>query len=186
MNSDKDILLKLNRGDTKALKTFFTSFYPSICVFTKKYINETDIIEDIAQETFLVYWEGKKQFDNIKALKGFLYSTARNKCLNHLKLKSIRDNIVKNELVKEDTLYELVIEEETYRIIHQAIKKLSPQSRRIIELSMQGYKNPEIANELNVSINTIKTLKRNAYKVLRENLKDQIFILFLLNQILNS
>lgn len=186
INSEKEILNNLNKGNTKALKYFFKGFYPSLCVFARKYIHETDIAEDIAQEAFLVYWENKKQFDDLKALKGFLYTTAKNKCLNHIKLKSIRNNIVTNKLFKEELLYELIIEEETYRIIHHAIKKLPPQSRRIIELSMQGYKNPEIANELNVSINTIKTLKKNAYQALRGNLKDQVFVLFLLNQILNT
>lgn len=185
MNSEKNIIYKLNNRNTYALKEFFIEFYPSLCVFAKKYIPETDILEDIAQESFLVYWENPKQFDNIDALKGFLYRTAKNKCLNHLKLKGLRNEIVKNGFEKEDYLYELVLEEETYRIIHKAIENLPLQSRRIIELSMKGYKNPEIAEELEVSINTIKTLKGNAYKVLRENLKDHVFVLFLLNQILN-
>ncbi|TLX70378.1 RNA polymerase sigma-70 factor [Labilibacter sediminis] len=186
MNSTKYILDKLNNRDSYALKDFFISFYPSLCVFAKKYISETDIVEDIAQEAFLVYWESKKQFENIDVLKGFLYITTKNKCLNHLRLKGLHAEIAKNSLDKEDYLYELILEEETYRIIHKAIENLPPQSRRIIELSMKGYKNPEIANELDVSINTIKTLKGNAYKVLRSNLQDHVFVLFLLNQLLNN
>ncbi len=184
MHSEQELILNLNKGNTKALKYFFVEFYPSLCVFTKKYIPETDIVEDIAQEAFLVYWENRKQFDDINALKGYLYVTAKNKCLNHLKLKGLRAEITKKGYDKEDYLYELVLEEETYRIIHKAIENLPPQSRRIIELSMKGYKNPEIAEELDVSINTIKTLKGKAYKVLRENLKGHVFVLFLLNQIL--
>ena len=185
MNSETEIINKLNNRNAKALKQFFVDFYPSLCVFTKKYISETDIVEDIAQDSFLVYWENKVQFDDLKALKGFLYSTARNKSLNHIKLKGLRQDIINTNVDKDELLYELVLEEETYRIIHMAIANLPTQSRRIIELSMRGYKNPEIAEELDVSINTIKTLKGNAYKALRENLKDHIFVLFLLNQILN-
>ncbi len=148
-------------------------------------MSETDIIEDIAQDSFLVYWESEKQFDDLNALKGFLYKTVKNKCLNYLKLKSLRGDILRNGFDKEEFLYELVLEEETYRIIHSAVSELAPQSRRIIELSMKGYKNPEIAEELDVSINTIKTLKANAYQLLREKLKGHVFILFLINQILN-
>lgn len=185
MYSDREIVDGINNGASKALKKFFNSFYPSLCVFTKKYVAELDIAEDIAQECFLLLWEQKKKFENIKALKGFLYSTARNKYLNYIKLKAIHGDISRKELLKEDVLYELVIEEETYRIIYQAIEKLPTQTRKIIELSMQGYKNPEISDELNVSINTVKTLKKNAYSRLRENLKEHVFILFLLNQLLN-
>jgi len=185
MNPEKEIIDKLNKRDPSALKVFFTGFYPSICVFARNFIQETDIVEDIAQESFLVYWRNQKQFDNINALKGFLYKTAKNKCLNHIKIKGLRAEIVRENFEKEEYIYELVLKEETYRIIHKAIENLPSKSRRIIELSMKGYKNPEIAEELDVSINTIKTLKGNAYKVLRKNLKDHIFILFLLNQILN-
>jgi len=185
MNSEKEIINRLNIRNAKSLKEFFVDFYPSLCVFTKKYISETDIVEDIAQESFLVYWENKTQFNDLKALKGFLYSTARNKSLNHIKLKGLRQELINSNIDKDELLYELVLEEETYRIIHKAIENLPPQSKRIIELSMKGYKNPEIAEELKVSINTIKTLKRKAYNALRVNLKDHVFILFLLNQILN-
>ena len=185
MSIKEGIIEKLNQRDSSALKDFFVEFYPSICLFSKKIIPETDIIEDIAQEAFLVFWRSQKQFENIDALKGFLYVTAKNKCLNHLKIKGLRAEILKNGFDKEEHIYELILEEETYRIISKAIEKLPPQGRRIIELSMKEYKNPEIAEELGVSVNTIKTLKRNAYKVLRENLKDHVFVLFLLNQILN-
>jgi RNA polymerase sigma-70 factor (ECF subfamily) len=185
MNSEKNIIDKLNAGNSKALKEFFLEFYPSLCIVARKYVTESDVAEDIAQESFLVYWENKKQFDSIDTLKGFLYKTTKNKCLNHLKLKGIRNNILKNDFNREELFHEFLLEEETYRIINKAVEFLPPQSRRIIELSMRGYKNPEIAEELEVSVNTIKTLKGNAYKTLRKNLKDHVFILFVLNQILN-
>lgn len=186
MNSEKDIIVKLNERNTKALKDFFLEFYPSLCVFTKKIIPESDVVEDIAQESFLVYWENQKYFDSLAALKGFLYKTAKNKSLNHLKLRSLRSNLLNAEYKNEEIIQEFILEEETHRIIYKVIENLPPQSQRIIKLSMQGYKNPEIAEEMGVSINTVKTLKGNAYKVLRRNLKDFAFILFLLNQLLNN
>lgn len=186
MDPEQDIIINLNKRNPKTLKEFFIRFYPSLCIFSKKYIPETDIAEDIAQDSFMVYWESPRQFENLDNLKGFLYQTAKNKCFNHLKTKGLRAEILKQRMDRDEYFYELVLEEETYRIVHKAIRDLSPQSRRIIELSMKGYKNPEIAEELNVSVNTVKTLKLNAYKTLRIKLKDHIFILFLLWQILNS
>jgi len=186
MNSEKGIIDKLNKRNTKTLKEFFLQFYPSVCVFTKKFISESDVVEDIAQEAFLVYWESQKQFDELSDLKGFLYKTAKYKCMNYLKLKSLREDILKNVYSDKEALYELILEEETYRIIHKAIENLPVQSQRIIQLSMKGYKNPEIAEEMGVSINTIKTLKGNAYKVLRRNLKECVYVLLLLHQILGN
>jgi len=186
MDSDSAQLLiqSVRLGDSKALKQFFNSFYPSACLFARKYVKEVDVAEDIVQESFIEFWKRREQFTDIKAIKGFIYTVTRNKCLNQIKLSSIHESILREKLFSDDFFYEIVQEEETYRILHQAIGELADQSRRIILLSLKGYKVSEIAEELCISVNTVKTLKKNAYKELRTKLRDQAFILFLLNQVL--
>ena len=183
-DSTKFLIRNIQIGDGKELKQFFESFYPSVCIFARKYVRDINIAEDIAQESFIEFWRRRDQFADIKALKGFIYTVTRNKCLNQIKLSSIHEGILKEKLFSDDFFYEMVQEEETYRILHQAIDELADQSRRIILLSLKGYKVSEIAEELNISVNTVKTLKKNAYKELRNKLRDQAFILFLLNQVL--
>ncbi|MFV0482559.1 MAG: RNA polymerase sigma factor [Bacteroidales bacterium] len=177
MNPQKKIIKGLNKRNSKSLKGFFESFYPSLCVFARKYIQETDVAEDIAQDSFLVFWEGAREFENLDYLKGYLYKTVKNKCLNHLKLKGLHAEILKRGLDSEDYWYEQVLEEEAYRLVYNAVEALPVRSRSIIELGLRGYKNQEIAEELSVSINTVKTLKKHAYKTLREDLKDYAFLM---------
>jgi RNA polymerase sigma-70 factor (ECF subfamily) len=67
------------------------------------------------------------------------------------------------------------------RILHQAIDTLPPQTRKIILLGLNGKNNNEIAEALNISVNTVKSLKKSAYTSLRGQLKDpMLFLLFLL------
>lgn len=54
------------------------------------------------------------------------------------------------------------------------------RSRRVVILTMEGLSNPEIAKELGVSVNTVKTIKLRAYRVLRERLKGIQWLLLLL------
>ena len=185
MNSDQMLAHSLKRNDIKAFREFFESFYPSVCVFAHKYLNEIEVAEDLAQEAFVEYWKRKENFDDLKAIKGFIYTVARNKCLNYIKIKGIRANILNTEFSGNDYFYELILEEETYRIVHQAVDKLAPQTRNIVWLSLEGKKNQEIADHLEVSVNTVKTLKKNAYKDLRIHLKDHAFILLLIYHFLN-
>lgn len=173
------------KDDIRAFKIFFEGFYPSICVFARKYLKDAAIAEDLSQEAFIEFWKQREKFTDLKAIKGFIYTVTRNKCLNHIKLRNIQTNILKEEIFSEDYFYESILEEETYRIVHQAINKLAPQSRKIVWLSMEGNKNQEIADHLNISINTVKTLKKNAYKELRNHLKDHIFVLILFGYFLN-
>ncbi len=170
--------------DVKAFKLFFEGFYPSVCVFARKYVRETDLSEDFVQEAFIEFWKCKEKFTDIKAAKGFIYTVTRNKCLNELKLRVIRENILKQEVLSDDYFYELILEEETYSIVHKSVNKLASQSRKIVWLSMEGNKNQEIADRLAISINTVKTLKKNAYKELRKHLKDHVFFYFLIHPLL--
>ncbi len=185
MEPDNFLAVRINQDDIKAFKQFFEGFYPSVCVFARKYLKDAELAEDLAQEAFVEYWKRKENFTDLKAIKGFIYTVTRNKCLNQIKIKGIRENILNNEFLGDDFFYEQILEEETYRIIHNAVDKLAPQTRKIVGLSLEGNKNQDIADQLGISVNTVKTLKKNAYKELRILLKDHVFILLLLNHFLN-
>ncbi len=160
----------------KTFKKLFESFYPSLCVFANKYTQDTDISADIVQDAFVYLWEIKKDISTIHSAKSYLFKTVKNKCLNYLRDQKTRDKI-QNEHLEDETFFrDNLIETETYQIIQEALNVLSPQSRKIIELSLDGLKNNEIAELLNISINTVKTVRSRAFKVLRGKLNRDIFL----------
>ena len=185
MEPDNFLVTQIQNNDTKAFKQFFEGFYPSVCIFAQKYLKDAVLAEDLAQEAFIEFWKIKENFTDIKAIKGFIYTVTKNRCLNNIKLRSIRENLLQIANTSDEYFYELILEEETYSIIHKAVDRLAPQSRKIVWLSMEGNKNQEIADQLKVSLNTVKTLKKNAYKELRHQLKDHIFVLVLFSHLLN-
>ena len=160
----------------------FNDFYVSLCIFAERYLNNKEEAADIAQDTFIKLWQRKEDFQNIYQIKSFLYTTARNSCLNMLEHKQVVENYTDQFLKKQkDSFFrDHVIEEETYRIINQAINKLSPQVSKIMKLALSGKNNKEIAIELDISEGTVHTHKKIAYKKLREELKDYFYILLAL------
>lgn len=184
MDPDQMLIEDIQKGNSGAFKHFFEGFYPSACVFARKYLRDADLAEDAAQDAFIEFWKRKDQFTDLKAMKGFIYTVTRNSCLNQIRIKNLREEILRKELMADSFFYELIQEEETYRIIYQAVNGLPDQSRKIILLSLRGYKNPEIAEDLGISLNTVKTLKKNAYRDLRKKLGDHVFTLVLLSQLL--
>lgn len=108
------------------------------------------------------------------SVKAYLYSTVRNKALNVLKHRKIEQHYVNEILQDEDAeLYYMrsVIEEEIRRLIFTAIDSLPEHCRKVCLLNLEGMDNQEIADELQVSLNTVKFHKKNAYKLLRDKLK---------------
>lgn len=77
-----------------------------------------------------------------------------------------------------ESVLNVMIEEEDHREVIAAISKLPKERRRVVELSMAGFSQEEIAEKMAISVNTVKTQKRKAYAFLREELK-HLFIIFL-------
>ena len=181
-NSFMDVLTGINGKDRLVFKAFFEGNFSSIVMFADKYLNDMEAAADVAQECFIQLWRGDMTFETEDKVRGFLYTMARNLALNKLKHDSIVSQYVKRGMLEsEEYLRDNVIEEEVYSIVYKAIDELAPQSKKVILLSLQELSNGEIAEQLGISINSVRTLKQNAYKKLKGLLQDYFYLLFLLN-----
>ena len=62
------------------------------------------------------------------------------------------------------------IKEETFRIVMSIVEELPPGSRNVFSRVIQGYSAKEIAEDLGITIETVKKQKQNARRVLKERL----------------
>lgn len=169
----KHIIRHIHRGDRKAFKAVFDEYFNALSAFGYKYIPDQFVAEDMVQEAFISFWEKREDFNHINAVKSFLYTSVRNKCLNHLKHQSVvqkHEKALVYELESDHHFTSHVIEEETFNQLFVEIRNLPPSAQEIMLLALNGLKNQEIADELKVSVNTVKTQKKIAYSKLKENL----------------
>jgi len=79
-----------------------------------------------------------------------------------------------------------IIEEEVHATLYHALASLPPKSRRVFELScLEGLKYSEIADEMGISLNTVKSQRARAIELLKEMLKDYPYyymVVFLLTK----
>ncbi|WP_430816882.1 RNA polymerase sigma-70 factor [Carboxylicivirga sp. RSCT41] len=182
MNQLTDTILKMQSGSKKAFKEIFDEFYTPLCSFAYRYLEDTAGSADVVQEVFLALWNNHANFSNEGTLRSYLFTSVRNSCLNiirHEKVKE-RNRGELAEFQQTDTTDEHEIEAMVYAEVHKAIQHLSPQAREVVIHSMNGLTNNEVADELNVSVNTVKTLKKRAYKTLREKLGGMHWVLIVL------
>ena len=173
------LLEQFNKGNELAFKKLFDSFFRSSCAFVKRYIPDHEGVEDVVQETFINLWEKRGIYSDMVYFKAYLYKSLYNNALFYLRQHKVSEDV--DPGIEDDTESALnaIIEEEVHREIIAAIDKLPPERRRVVELSMVGYSQEEIAEKLNISVNTVKTQKRKAYAFLREELQ-HLFVLFLM------
>lgn len=104
-----------------------------------------------------------------------------NRALNELEHRKVVSDYEDKVMAKgvETFFHDKVIAEESYRILIDAIDKLPPQMRKIILLALEGKNNPEIADELHVSGETVRSQKKAAYRKLRDFLKDYYYVVLI-------
>ena len=169
------------RLDEREFHNVFDKYYVALCLFANQYTENEETSADIVQDSFAKLWQIRDDFFYLHQVKAFLYTAVRNKALNELEHSKVVFEYAQKviEKRKDSFFHDAVVEEETCRMLTDAIDKLPDQMRAIMRLAMEGKKNGEIAEYLNVSVETVHTLKKIAYKKLRIYLKDYYYFLIL-------
>lgn len=183
-HTDEELLLLLRSGDEAAFALVFNHFYPALCYFSQKITGDRQAAEEITEDTFMKVWQRHTDFENLSAVKAFLYISARNSCLNFLdhrryKTKQEQDLANLSEPVEESVLNE-IIRAEVLNEIHQAINDLPAECSRIFKLLYRENKKPrEIAEQLNISVSTVNSQKQRGLLLLKKKLSGRGFELLL-------
>ncbi len=166
----------INAKKENAWKRLYQNYYPALCNYASRIIQDEVIVEDIVQESLINLWDSSATFQNIRSLTGWLYQAVYTRSLNTIRDQARTNKLHQNlwESVKEELTEEMAInsaiEEEILHKFRTIITQLSPQQQEIMKMSMDGMKVKEIAKVLNVSENAIKMQKKRAYSVIREEL----------------
>lgn len=176
--------MRQRKGDFKA---FFLDHYNAMVRFGMSYLSGCEEAEDVVQDAFIRLYEQWESMESLEHARSFLYLAIRNGCVSRLRHQDVMARFAQSNAQEpewDDTAEWEATYQETLRLLRKAIDGLPAQSRRIILLKLEGRNTSEIAELLNISPNTVKTLTRNAYRTLRHSLgglsEDMILFLLLL------
>lgn len=165
----------------------YVTYYPRMIRFAKEYVLFEDDAENIVQDIFVLLWEKRDVLDIQVSLTSYLFTLVKNRCLDFIRHKTVSEEYAKEFQAKQAALeqlnYTFTSEEDIEEIITAAIEKLPERCREIfIKSRIEGKKYKEIAEELNISVNTVENQIAIALKRLKVELKDYLpLLLFLLN-----
>lgn len=171
------VCIKLDKSE---FHNVFEKYYVALCLFANQYLSDSDASADIVQDVFVKLWQIKDDFLYLHQVKAFLYTAVKNKALNEIEHSRVVNEYTQRYQLQENDIafHDSVIEEETYRILLTTIEQLPPQMKAIMKLALDGKKNTEIAETLNISKETVHTLKKNSYKKLRVLLKEHYYLIY--------
>lgn len=170
--SDEELLAYVSQSDTKAFKELHNRYWQVLFAHAHRVLRDEDEAEDVVQEVFLKVWEKSGEIACKTNFSGYLYMTCRNKVLNAIRKRSIQDSFI-TELAQYAQEYNGgIIEAISVKEINQALdsqmEALPRKMRQVFELSRKKhYTHSEIAEELDISVTTVKKQINNALKIIR-------------------
>ncbi|MEL0454676.1 sigma-70 family RNA polymerase sigma factor [Flavobacteriaceae bacterium SZ-1-7] len=165
-------------------KGIFERLFPHMCVLGSRILGSDDKGKDVAQEAFVKLWQrDNEDFNSERALQAYLYVLVKNACISQLRKDKKYNSTTLDEglTVSQQSVLNEILREETYKLLYDAIKELSPQAEEVVNLALKGYTNQNIADELDITINSVKTVKKRAYSKLRKTLGSQFVTILLTN-----
>lgn len=153
----------------KEFESHFRRLYLPLGMYALRIVDDADVAEDLEQDAFMQAWIYIENGGEIGNFSSFMYRTVRNVCLKYLRNK--------HETLDESFIPDVSEEEidTSFRDarIWKAIDGLPEKCREVFLMSKRdGLTNEEIAEELGISIKTVKNQMTKAFSRLREALSD--------------
>jgi len=167
-------------------KEIYQEFQPKIVHYLRRLLGNQDA-EDIAQEVFAKVSRGLESFKGQSKLSTWIYRIATNTAIDKLRSASFKHSSENTSLIDETTVEDRndslghtdplidqkVIRKEMSQCVREYIDRLSPDYRTVLVLSeLEGFKNREIADILEISLENVKVRLHRARASLKKVLDD--------------
>ena len=190
-DADAQLIERFKRGDRRAFEMLVVKYQRRIERLIARMVRDTDLVEDIAQETFIRAYRALPQFRGESAFYTWLYRIAVNsakKALSDMKRDpviteaafALRDeddetSRAATELTDGETPESLLASKEIAATVNAAIEALSEDLRQAITLrEIEGLSYEEIAEAMNCPIGTVRSRIFRAREAIAERLRPHI------------
>lgn len=158
--------------NTEMFKNIFLLYYRPLCLFAIHYLENIDNAEDVVQDCFTDIWARKDSVGNIENLKSYLFTMVRNRCIDKLRENvDIDTNIQPSDL--EDIISDAECEDLSFdeARLWTILDTLPVKCREVFLFAKRdGMRYEEIAEKMNISVNTVRNQMNKALKKLKEGI----------------
>ncbi len=184
MANSNEILSLYKHDERAALQKLFDIYYEPLLLYCYRLIRDSESAEDIVQDCFVHIWRSRRLENFEGELDRFMFQAIKFRAINYVRDQYRRDRLADNISEENDELPTYFQEEEVGKeieLLHYTISCLPDECRKIFLMAcLDDMKYREIAETLNISINTVKTQMKIALRFLREHLTRDTFSSILL------
>ncbi len=174
--SEEDLIALLQRRDQTAFAYLYDNYSAALNGVIARMVDDTQLAEDILQETFVKIWNNFGQYDAAKGrLFTWMINITRNLTIDTLRSKGYK----KQQKISQDENFVSSTQDKNFSTskfdtigIRKQVQNLKPDQKIIIDLAyFGGYTQEEISKEMSIPLGTVKTRMRTAIIELRKLLQ---------------
>lgn len=179
----KIYILRKKENEMLSTEYYFNKYFLQLSVFAFPWVGSEEIAKDIVQDAFIVLMGRQDLLEKEEpVIKSFLYSSVKNLAMN-IKRRNIVFDRVRNQFntdrPDDNDVLDNLINAELIGALHRELDELPEGCQRICRLIyLEGMKYEEVAQELNVSVNTVKTQRMRAINLLKRKFLNIFFTFF--------
>ncbi|MDR1720594.1 MAG: RNA polymerase sigma-70 factor [Dysgonamonadaceae bacterium] len=169
-----DYFERMKAGDIASLEYIFRTHSEKLYAYAAGLYRESQQAEDAVQVAFFSLWEKRAKINDSDSVFGYLCRIVKNNFINDLQKEMVKQKYIEetlyyeNEAIRWDDLDDI---EDLRQQLWDAIDRLPEACRKIFIMNcIEGMKYMEIADQLGISLNTVKRQVKIGYKKLRSDL----------------
>lgn len=158
-------------GNEKALSFFYHEIYPALARYSFQLTQSRPVAEEIASEAFVKAWHMHYKLNSYAGIKSYLYKIVHRDSIEAVSSETRRTKSYRQlpPQIDTETPFDNMVRSEVYRLIHTALKDLSPASRKVMIMHyLEGKTTGQISRELKLHPSTVKTQKTRGLQALRK------------------
>lgn len=163
--SDEELVREIQDGNILSFETLVRRYQSRIIFFARRYVRSEDLAEEVAQDSFYKVYRAIDRVDPKRKFSTYLFEIAKNTAISYLRK-------TKQELPLSEELAALETDSVAEKIdVQMALASLPKEDKKVVELYyFSGLSYEEIARQLKIPINTMRTKLRRAREKLRKKL----------------
>lgn len=175
---ERAIVSRLKNSDTSAFDSIYRKYAPKLFGFALSLIKNRTDAEGIVQEVFLKLWQNRENINLHASFESYLFTITHNTVVSLLRKKLSEQKYVDylhaNQVPTVDDPAITDLEwKELQSEVNAIVEQLPARQKEVYQLSREkGMTYTEIAEDLNLSVNTVENHMSRALKFIRSKLKD--------------
>jgi len=185
--SDIELADLVRSADDRAFKEIYDRYNKLLYLFASNKLRNKEEAKDVVQDVFAWLLNNRTRFAINSSVSSFLYKSVLNKIFDIFRHQSVIRKYIEQgdhyiDIDSTETDY-LIREKDIAQMIRQEIDAMPQKMKEVYLLRFEQYLSAkEIAEQLNISENTVNTHLKRAAKKLRDNLGMLIYVVYIMNR----